>query len=273
MKAVIAILLAAFFTPLEGVSEAAGAQEPSSEITCDPRGACTGPAVPKPKRKPALAAFRQTGAPNPPVASDSVLSEPAQIDEGRIAAQAAADCQDELRELGAEFSIPPMEVTAPACRVAAPVRLRSISTSLGAVELPAGPILDCIFARQFLKWITEIAAPVVAGLSESKLEAFSTGPGFQCRVRTGDSSGKISEHALGNAIDIDGLILADGKRIEIPDVSNESHPNHRVLTALRRSACGYFTTVLGPGSNAAHESHFHFDLGRHGKSGDYRICE
>ena len=46
-----------------------------------------------------------------------------------------------------------------------------------------------------------------------------------------------------------------------------------VLSALRTSACGYFTTVLGPGSNAAHANHLHFDLGQHGKSGTYRICE
>ena len=43
--------------------------------------------------------------------------------------------------------------------------------------------------------------------------------------------------------------------------------------ALRISACGYFTTVLGPGANAAHAEHYHFDLGLHGKSGNYRICE
>jgi hypothetical protein len=45
------------------------------------------------------------------------------------------------------------------------------------------------------------------------------------------------------------------------------------LSGLRTSACGYFTTVLGPGSNAAHKNHLHFDLGQHGKSGKYRICE
>jgi len=28
-----------------------------------------------------------------------------------------------------------------------------------------------------------------------------------------------------------------------------------------------------PGSNAAHKNHLHFDLGQHGKSGKYRICE
>jgi hypothetical protein len=42
---------------------------------------------------------------------------------------------------------------------------------------------------------------------------------------------------------------------------------------LRTSACGYFTTVLGPGSNEAHKNHFHFDLALHGRSDNYRICE
>jgi hypothetical protein len=43
--------------------------------------------------------------------------------------------------------------------------------------------------------------------------------------------------------------------------------------AFRTAACGYFTTVLGPGANAAHASHFHFDLAMRGKNGDHRICE
>jgi hypothetical protein len=271
MKAVIIIFLAALFTDGAGLNPSAWAKESSSDSACDIKGACSPSAVPKPKRKPALAAAQLGATPRLPVAPRLELGKPPA--EPKVAALEAADCQADLRKLGAEFSIPAMEVTAAACRVVAPVQLSSVSTSLGAVDLPGGPILDCSFARQFLKWLTEIAVPVVASLSASKLEAVSTGPGFQCRMRTGDSSGKISEHALGNAIDIDGLVLANGGRIEIPDVSNEAHPNHRVLMALRRSACGYFTTVLGPGSNAAHESHYHFDLGKHGKSGDHRICE
>jgi hypothetical protein len=31
--------------------------------------------------------------------------------------------------------------------------------------------------------------------------------------------------------------------------------------------------VLGPGTNAAHAEHFHFDVLRHGASDNYRICE
>jgi hypothetical protein len=42
---------------------------------------------------------------------------------------------------------------------------------------------------------------------------------------------------------------------------------------MRRAACGWFTTVLGPGADAAHAEHFHFDIARHGNSDFYRICE
>jgi Extensin-like protein C-terminus len=31
--------------------------------------------------------------------------------------------------------------------------------------------------------------------------------------------------------------------------------------------------VLGPGANTAHANHYHLDLGVHGTSGNYRICE
>jgi hypothetical protein len=40
----------------------------------------------------------------------------------------------------------------------------------------------------------------------------------------------------------------------------------KFLDALRKAACGPFKTVLGPGSDADHALHFHFDLAprRHG---------
>lgn len=91
----------------------------------------------------------------------------------------------------------------------------------------------------------------------------------------GDSStfAKMSEHATGNAVDILALGLADKRQIGISAVANELNPDHRLLIALRLTACGYFTTVLGPGANTAHANHYHLDLGVHGTSGNYRICE
>jgi hypothetical protein len=182
-------------------------------------------------------------------------------------------CQSVLKSMGGEFSVPTDVETSGECQVFDPVQITSLTTSLGTIEFPGKPILRCDFAQQFFTWAGSIAAPVVAGLSKAKLVAISTGPGFECRNRYGDTSGKISEHAFGNAIDIDGLVLSNSRRIEISDAGISDHPDHGLLAALRTSACGYFTTVLGPGSNAAHESHFHFDLGKHGSSGKYRICE
>lgn len=83
----------------------------------------------------------------------------------------------------------------------------------------------------------------------------------------------ISEHAFGNAIDIAGITLSNQRRIEITAASDPQDPDRRLLGVLRASACGYFSTVLGPGADEAHASHFHFDLGVHGTDDTYRICE
>jgi hypothetical protein len=39
------------------------------------------------------------------------------------------------------------------------------------------------------------------------------------------------------------------------------------LTAVRKSACGPFTTVLGPGSDSYHATHFHLDLAQRRTAG------
>jgi len=46
-----------------------------------------------------------------------------------------------------------------------------------------------------------------------------------------------------------------------------------VVDAARTAACGWFTTVLGPGSDAAHTDHLHVDTTLHGTSDRYRICQ
>jgi hypothetical protein len=105
------------------------------------------------------------------------------------------------------------------------------------------------------------------------LAAVATGPGYECRGRNGDGTAKISEQAFGNAIDIVSFRLASKESIPVSHVTKTGNVESRWLMALRVSACGYFTTVLGPGSNAAHAEHYHLDLGVHGKSGKYKICE
>lgn len=182
------------------------------------------------------------------------------------------DCLAELLKRQVEFTVPEHVEATGQCAVANPVLVKSVATPGGRVKLPEEPLLNCAFARKFTIWLSDIAASVVSEMAPARLHSLSTGPGYECRTRNGDSSGKISEHAFGNAIDISGITLVNRTRVEIPDVADPAAVHHRLLMALRLSACGYFTTVLGPGFNAAHASHYHFDLGQHGKSGNYRIC-
>jgi hypothetical protein len=48
------------------------------------------------------------------------------------------------------------------------------------------------------------------------------------------------------------FVLAGGRRIFVK--RQDDMTAHALLHALRMIACGYFTTVLGPGTDAAHEA-------------------
>ncbi len=182
-------------------------------------------------------------------------------------------CLKQLSAQGADFTVVTNVADNGACHVQNPVHLKSVKLKNGEIALPEAPLLNCRYALQLSKWLAVSATPIISAQGFSPLEKISTGPGFECRGRNGDASSKLSEHGRGNAVDITIFTLRDGKTLTVADAPRTGSSSHAVLAALRSSACGYFTTVLGPGSNAAHASHFHFDLGTHGKSGNYRICE
>jgi len=98
-----------------------------------------------------------------------------------------------------------------------------------------------------------------------------TGPGYECRNRNGAAVGKLSAHAVGQAIDVSAFELSSGKFIPIKPDGDETMRN--VVGTVRTAACGWFTTVLGPGADAAHADHMHVDMTLHGTSDRYRICQ
>jgi hypothetical protein len=182
-------------------------------------------------------------------------------------------CLADLRAQGVTFEIPENFTAEPPCKVNNPVLIKSVESAHGVVAFPGSPLMRCGFAKVFMEWTANVAAPLVQGHSGQALASISTGPGFVCRGRRGDGSGKVSEHALGNAMDIAAFVLADKTSIPITAVADPNSKHQKLMKALRVTGCGYFTTVLGPGANAADEEHFHYDLGIHGKTGNYRICQ
>ena len=172
---------------------------------------------------------------------------------------------------GAEAATVPQPI-AEGCGVPSPVRLQSIVLANGdLVGLPGGPILGCEFALVFADYVRLIIAPLGAGTLGTKVDSIETGPGYQCRNRNNFPSGKISAHAKGIAIDLVAVRFADKRRVafEHQDGANEAS----YIRATRAAACGWFTTVLGPGTDPFHATHMHVDIESHGSSGSYRICQ
>ncbi len=239
---------------------------------------------PLPRQKPGNLARVGTKPPKPPVLAPIPRPNPAAVaflplgPGQRIVPHApppgpGEQCLAALREASVDFEMVAMPAGTGACLVTNPVRVSAVTTLQGRIALTDRPILNCRFARQFAAWLSDAGAGIVSARLNTTLTKVSTGPGFQCRTRNGDPSAKLSEHAFGDAVDITTLTTAGGQTIAVADALNPASPSHPALQELRASACGYFTTVLGPGANAAHASHFHFDMELRGKNRAYRICQ
>lgn len=134
------------------------------------------------------------------------------------------------------------------------------------IDIRPAPMLQCAMAESLVIWLREEVAPRVAATLGSELSAVENYDAYSCRLRNRASEARLSEHALGNAIDLRAFQLADGRRIAPTDV-NVDEP---LREDLRDSACRRFTTVLGPG-DPYHAEHIHLDSIK--RRGGYRMCQ
>ncbi|MET0742933.1 MAG: extensin family protein [Microvirga sp.] len=228
------------------------------------------PAVAQPPLPPPRPAEPAKPPPSPaaePPPSSRPLDEAAQPEE--------QTCLIRLREAG--FMVSAAEAPNPSnalCRIDDPVRLSAVPVSnrpAALVALPGQPLLACRFAEAYGHWLGDLVAPYLAASLGSELKAVHTGPGFECRNVNRAPSGKLSAHAEGLAIDTAAFELANGTRLNVKPGGPEA--GRAALDTLRRAGCGWFTTILGPGSDPSHTDHLHVDVQRHGSSDRYRICQ
>jgi hypothetical protein len=177
-----------------------------------------------------------------------------------------SQCQQRLAQL-AEFKALPA-ITGPGeCTADDVVAIDSVvSPDNHHITLSPSATLRCPMAEAVALWLRDDVVPVIATRGTS-LRAIETADSFACRGRNGSTGGKLSEHGYANALDVRALKLTDGRTIVLtdPSVSKSLREN------LRQRACARFTTVLGDGADAYHDSHVHLDLLQ--RSNNYRICQ
>lgn len=230
----------------------------------NPTGAVAagGPAVPFPPRRP----VGPDAARRPPSESaklaaldPSAILAPRTPAPGAIAPQPDQFVCRDPRLAGAV--IPPIGDLGAPCGITHPVRLTAVSGV--AFDTPA--TLDCPTARRVAHWLTGVAEPLARQHFGSRIVEVDVMGSYSCRTRNNRPGGRISEHAMGRAIDVGGFRLADGRRISVREDWGRGAEG-KFLGALHRHSCGLFMTVLGPAADRFHHDHFHLDTAR--RNGD-----
>lgn len=174
-----------------------------------------------------------------------------------LAAAAVEDaelCEAELKKRGVEFTVGE-SISEGECGVLRPVNVKRLSSG---VEVSPDTQFLCRTALALDEWMTAGVLPAVkAELPGRKLSQFRHASTYVCRPRASESG--ISEHARGSAIDIAAFVFDKGEDIGV-EAQAEGSSEAKFQAAVRAAACGPFKTVLGPGTDPDHATHFHLDI-------------
>lgn len=173
-------------------------------------------------------------------------------------------CRAKLRELGVTFKEHAPLSEPEGCSAAHPI---TVSQLPDGVKLEPEAVLTCAMAEATARFVKDQAGPMLEKEFGSELSTLYQVSSYVCRPRNGTN--KLSEHAFANALDWGALILADGTRIDVQSYKRSEPRRSRIIQAIRDAACGPFKTVLGPGSDADHADHFHFDLAQRRNGGTF----
>ena len=175
----------------------------------------------------------------------------------RPPARETAQCHADLRAMGVSYRELPDKDHGGGCGVFGAVQLLDIGVPVTGVTA-----MRCGTARAFAGWVRNAVAPAAYQQLGSELVRIEGMGSYACRNVVGSAAGasRRSGHALANAVDVGGLVLADGRRITLlGDWNGPDEPRRAFLRTLRGSACRRFGTVLSPDYNAAHANHLHLE--------------
>ncbi len=130
--------------------------------------------------------------------------------------------------------------------------------------------LACPLISALDRWVSEGVQPAALHWFRQPVAEIHQIGSYACREMNGAGGHGISEHAFGNALDIAGFTLADGRKITVKDGWQGTPEEQGFLHDVQLYACETFVTVLAPGYNAAHYDHIHVDLMR--REPGYRPC-
>jgi hypothetical protein len=185
----------------------------------------------------------ETRAPAPRTATDAGLRQ----------------CTADLDRLSVRFTLVPDQDYGGGCSTINTIALTGVGVPVTNIKA-----VQCPLARAFVYWARGPLAQAARAQFGTSIVRIETMGAYSCRNVIGrpQAAGTRSEHATGNALDVSGFVLANGRRVTIETGWNGAEDEQQFLRTIRAAACKSFQTVLSPDYNAAHYNHLHFDMGK-----------
>jgi len=203
-----------------------------------------------------------------PSATADASARPPDIDVAALAA-----CMKDLDERGGEakpLTLAETDADGPtaACFIPGPVSFTRVHQKDGPdIKLESAVPVRGTLALELASWIRDDLTAIAKSHGTGVAELISVG-GYACRTRNHQSDAPVSEHASGNAFDVQSIKFTDGKVIELTKFDAATKD---IRAEIQKSACARFLTVLGPGADASHDNHVHLDMRK--RKADFRICQ
>jgi hypothetical protein len=167
-------------------------------------------------------------------------------------------CRTQLKQLGVVFQERQPINDGGVCRIDHPITVSGFSS--GRIRLQPSATLNCQMTLAFARWVKGDLLPSTRLRYLSGINTIHQASSYSCRTMSSQPGRRMSEHSKGNALDIDRITLNNGTEIKVQRPGFFAFRQRGLLNSVRSDACDYFTTVLGPGYDRFHSTHFHFDL-------------
>lgn len=168
-------------------------------------------------------------------------------------------------------ALPP--VSEKSCGLQSPLALSAVTANGRQIPFNGPVTTDCGMATALPGWIGDVDRFLLA-TENTRIAKVNVGTGYMCRNVNNGATGNLSFHAFGDAVDVMGFTLEDGRTIDVKTAWPGTVPDgSKLIRFAHDAACTRFTTVLGPEADAQHQDHLHLDLGCHGKTCTARLCQ
>jgi hypothetical protein len=168
-------------------------------------------------------------------------------------------------------ALPP--ISEASCGLQSPLALSAVTANGRQIPFSNAVTTDCGMATALPGWIGDVDRFLLA-TENTRIATVNVGTGYMCRNVNNGATGNLSFHAFGDAVDVMGFTLEDGRTIAVETAWPGTVPGgSQLIRFAHDAACTRFTTVLGPEADAQHQDHLHLDLGCHGKTCTARLCQ